>query len=510
MADLINSVTDIPGWISRQFPKLARPARDAAVSAFDSVADARENILRPVRMIGNAASTASAYGVDLVRNKGHESLGLEPSDPSAHSREYADSLGKDMADIGAGFSGIGRDVGGAFEGAKASLRRNMIESGAKPAPEKVAAAQPAGQQTPGMRIGPQIPGEFGAPQARATVAAPAMRRGRPVAPQAPQGALSGEAIGTDPWEGAVADSANQNGALAAAGQANPADPVAVARKSLQDQYRERMAGAPNAEASLSPQQKAQAELDFWLKMLSSTSQPGARILSSVGDAGQSVLSTVRGDLDRSRQTNEARRKEYMDNVRTEMGYGDKDADNVRADQTQADRRRELDIAHADRQDRLKLIQAQIAQGKWTVLDNGKTGTYVLMDKTTGDTKDTGVKVPAKEAKDNTPAEVRLLQALRDDPKLMDTALAYNKGKQPKEEKPEITEKDIGKLAVDLVKADMSGKTSYDHALSTIRRGHGIGGAPDAIAKPKTDAEFKALPKDAKFVNPKDGKTLTKE
>jgi len=488
MADLINSVTDIPGWISRQFPNFSRPARVAADAA----------LLQP------------SMAMDAVRRSVHGAVGLEPSDPNKYSGERLSNLSRDASDVGDAFSGIGRDIGGAFGKVKDSIRQSFIEGGAKPLPENVAAAQPAGQQTPGMRIGPQMPGEFGAPQARATVAAPAMRRGRPVAPQAPQGALSGEAIGTDPWEGAVADSANQNGALAAAGQANPADPVAVARKSLQDQYRERMAGAPNAEASLSPQQKAQAELDFWLKMLSSTSQPGARILSSVGDAGQSVLSTVRGDLDRSRQTNEARRKEYMDNVRTEMGYGDKDADNVRADQTQADRRRELDIAHADRQDRLKLIQAQIAQGKWTVLDNGKTGTYVLMDKTTGDTKDTGVKVPAKEAKDNTPAEVRLLQALRDDPKLMDTALAYNKGKQPKEEKPEITEKDIGKLAVDLVKADMSGKTSYDHALSTIRRGHGIGGAPDAIAKPKTDAEFKALPKDAKFVNPKDGKTLTKE
>jgi len=485
MADLINSVTDIPGWISRQFPNFSRPARVAADAA----------LLQP------------SMAMDAVRRSVHGAVGLEPSDPNKYSGERLSNLSRDASDVGDAFSGIGRDIGGAFEGMKNSLRRNMIESGAKPAPEKVAAAQPAGQQTPGMRIGPQIPGEFGAPQARATVAAPAMRRGRPVAPQAPQGALSGEAIGTDPWEGAVADSANQNGALAAAGQANPADPVAVARKSLQDQYRERMAGAPNAEASLSPQQKAQAELDFWLKMLSSTSQPGARILGSVGDAGQSVLSTVRGDLDRSRQTNEARRKEYMDNVRAEMGYGDKDADNVRADQTQADRRRELDIAHADRQDRLKLIQAQIAQGKWTVLDNGKTGTYVLMDKTTGDTKDTGVKVPAKEAKDNTPAEVRLLQALRDDPKLMDTALAYNKGKQPKEEKPEITEKDLSARAISLVNADM-GKTSYAQALETVKRAHGIGGAP-ADTKPDPVANKGRIMNgpDGRFKS--DGKTWAK-
>jgi len=244
-------------------------------------------------------------------------------------------------------------------------------------------------------------------------------------------------------------------------------------------------------------------LDFWLKMLSSTSQPGARILGSVGDAGQSVLSTVRGDLDRSRQTNEARRKEYMDNVRAEMGFVNTDADNVRADQRGAAEERKWIATDKKDQAKLDLMRQELDQaGKKVsghiVLGNGNIGLI-----TQGGIVETKYKAKAPQGH-AVPGEIQLIDRLTRDP---------NAFEMWKKMHPERSEKGIDPLAVvkagtDAAKLDMTGKTTVDTGtdaiLRNIARVRGGGAIPpnsikrgsqdwkDTLADPKIGGDEKKL------------------
>jgi hypothetical protein len=56
------------------------------------------------------------------------------------------------------------------------------------------------------------------------------------------------------------------------------------RPSLRDQFRERIAGVPKEEASLTPDEKAQMRMNFYLGLIANRS---ARFLEAVGLVGSS-------------------------------------------------------------------------------------------------------------------------------------------------------------------------------------------------------------------------------
>jgi hypothetical protein len=303
--------------------------------------------------------------------------------------------------------------------------------------------------------------------------APVVRTAAPAmsAPPAPQGALS---IGGDPWEGAVADSANQNAAMEAAmGGGGPAGaPVqALARRTLADQYRERLGGIKEPEAALSEAQKKKLQMDFFLNLMARSSKPGARFIGAAGEAGLATSAGYDQAMKEARSIAERRTGQQREDAFREIGLADKDEDNqARARQLgiQEDHYKNMDARDAER---LKLVQRQIDQGKWQLIPaKGKQGggTYQLYDRDTGTVKDTGIKIPdAGGGTDNRPDAVKLYEYIKKLPEDEQKKFLATVGKGERHGQP--TDTDVFKAAMARVEKDVTGKVTPDQAYREARR-----------------------------------------
>ena len=266
-------------------------------------------------------------------------------------------------------------------------------------------------------------------------------------------------------------------AAPAAAQAQAAAPAAP-QKGLREQYMERLAAMTRQQdPKLTEQQKGQALMEAGLAIMAAASKPGSSAMGAIGQGGMQGTAVAR-EMDRiNRERADKQRSEDRANLGTEFTLAGHDIDRADRRTEKAEDRtvRREEIARQEARDsatdtresrRIDLLQKQIEQGKVQVIENGQTGTFTILNTTTGETRDTGVKVKAK---DDTPAEVKLLQALRRDPKLLETY------KEIKGEKGGVSERDILSQAVEFAKPQVgiggteSPETVLQRSVDSVRR-----------------------------------------
>lgn len=248
-----------------------------------------------------------------------------------------------------------------------------------------------------------------------------------------------------------------------------------ATRSLSEEYKKR-SGEINRdpESKLTEDQKKQLALNFFLGVMSKSAQPGARAIGAFGDAGLDVSKEATALQDKNFSRGRDKVQQSREDLRTEMGFGDKDIDNTRADRREVAEEGRWKATDKKDTERLALLRQQIEQGNWKVINNAKTGT-VTMYNTNGQVKDTGIKF---DRADSSPPEVKLLEHLRKNPADLDTLLAI-KGKD--EDKTAARERDVVSAAVKL-SGDSMGKISFDDAIKQITAvlPSRNGGAPAAL------------------------------
>jgi len=460
---LISGVEDIPGYLANNFPALTGPAR----------------------VVGNAMRLPLDVGADALKSGVHSAVGLE--NPTSYTSDTIDSLIKSLQDTYAPVAKAKDAASTGIGDVMDKIRESLVESGARPA---VAAPAKGGGPTraaPAMTsadfedasMGP-VSSPSPAPVRRSLGATPTGGRGGSAAPPMPPASLPA----------ATAAPADAVGAFG--GQQVPEVPVST----WGDQYQKRSAALrKEPKGDLTQGQKDALALEFWMNVMAKSAHPGSGFLGAFGEAGGDTAKTARGQIDKNLATDAATMAREHADLTAEMGFREKDAAHELSGKTLQETTRHRLGTERDSARKLDLLQQQLEQGNWHVLDNGKSGTYVLFDKKTKQTFDTGIKSPA--AKDNTPAEVRLLQALRDDPSLLETANAYNKGRQPKsDETPEAKIlSEANKLA-----AGSMGSTTLDQAidqqLAAVNRLRGGGAALPP-----------GLPEGSKAIGTKDGKRV---
>jgi hypothetical protein len=254
---------------------------------------------------------------------------------------------------------------------------------------------------------------------------------------------------TDPWEGAVADASSQNATMGVRGALDEGEQQpATARKTLGERYRERVKGIPSdIKGDLSDEQKAQMQLDFFLNLLARGGQRGQGFLENVGASGLDVSGKVTAARDKNITNRRADAATKRDEAFREVGFEEKDEDNTRDQQ-----RLGLDKR------RLEILERQVKQGAWKVVDNAETGTYTIIDHD-GKARDTGVKIDRSSKE---PPEVRLLKHLRENPK--DIELLKQLRTKEKDDSDQIVE-----AATKLLQNDLTGRMTPDQALSSARR-----------------------------------------
>ena len=269
--------------------------------------------------------------------------------------------------------------------------------------------------------------------------------------------------------------------------AAPAAVPAAPQKGLREDFMARLAGMNKGQSTgMTQEQKGRALMEAGLAIMAA-SKPGVSALSAIGQGGMQGTAVAR-EMERiNRQQADKLRAEQQGNLRTEFTLAGQDEARAdrRTDRAEGHAVRREDIARQEARDsatdtrenrRIDLLQKQIDAGKVQVIENGKTGTFTILNTTTGETKDTGVKVKAK---DDTPAEVKLLQALRRDPKLLETY------KEIKGEKGGISDKDVLAQAVEFAKPQLGiGGTENPEAVlqrsvDSMRRAAGRPGAPQS-------------------------------
>jgi hypothetical protein len=403
MPDTISSVYDIPDWLAKKFPSLTGPARAAY----------------------NTALLPIDAGADLLRRGTYGVLGLEEEGRGKFTDERLKNIRGALSDTERPFQAIRGGVTNAMEG----LREKMIAAGGKP--QRTDAVPP-------MNMGPgAIDAELraGAPaMPRQTSAAPARQRGAPV-PVDQSGAISTLSPGTDRQ---MPPATQPMGALAEA-------PAEAPRPSLMAQFRERTAAIPAADGKMSEEDKKQRQLEFFLNMLARGSQPGATFLPSMAKAGLDTSAGVRADREKAQTRAAAGRKEAREDVFREITFGDKDEDNRRGDK---------------REDtRLKLLEKQINQGKVSVQKDASRGTYVILDATTGQSKDTGIKFPKDKTGGN--ANIELIEYIRRLPEGERELAMKTLGRAPKEGDDAVR---VFDAAVKRVQGDLTGNVTTEQAV----------------------------------------------
>lgn len=489
----------------------------------------------PARALGGAAAMPLDVGADLVRRGVHGAFGLEEEAPYKYSGERAAQIMGALGDTAAPFQ-VGVDA----------ARKALVDAGARPSsPAAAPPNQGARQVVEGVPASGPVSLPAFAPRPVARAAAPAAASGafgeqpidakRPIVNNA-DGSFSTERTITvemdgkhyliptivngkqvTPDEAVALMKAGKNQPVGVFASAAEADAAAKARsgkigdmrsaeaqgafqqppatRSLSEEFRKRSAEIDrDPKGDLTDDQKKQLELNFFLGMLAKSSQRGARALGAFGESGLDVSKEATNLQDKNFTRSRDKVQQARQDLATEMGFGDKDIDNTRADRRErAEEKRWQDTSTKDNR-RLDLLQQQINQGKWKVLDNGKSGTYTLYDQETGQTKDTGIKAPG--AKDDRPAEVRLLEHLRNNPDDLNTLLQL-KGRD--EDKSAARERDFMTTAAK-ISGDSMGKISFEDAMRQITASiPSRAGAPAALPA--------GLPEGSKQIGTANGKPV---
>lgn len=265
------------------------------------------------------------------------------------------------------------------------------------------------------------------------------------------------------------------------------------RQSAADRYRERMAQMSSQQPNnrMTQEQKGRALVEAGLAIMASASKPGAKALGAIGEGGLRGTALAREFENTNRAEARDTRREAREDVRHEFDIGRHEEEQSIRREDMGERRRDREEGRKQESRRIDLLERQLEQGKWQVLDNGKTGTYVLFDKASGQTKDTGIKVPSK-GTDNTPAEVRLIEYLRKNPDAMETMLKM-KGK----ESDRLSSKDVLNAAVRMAGGEMGLGNNPDvdailrRNVEAVRRATGQGAPQPAPTPPKPATEADA-------------------
>lgn len=501
-SDRISSVYDIPEYLARNFPASTGPLRAA----------------------GNALMVPADAAMDAGSAAVHGALGLEEPDPWGNTGRRVQAMKGALGDTAAPARELVRSGAEGLDLARKALRDELIEKGAKPKPEAAAPARAAAPATPAMATArAAMPQEGLQPVADPgistgdtvtyevsrgkNVTLPTMIDGKritdvqaiklfqsgrlqpvadmPPARTQPAGALGGSS--PDPSDGGEEPGpfqGNARGALEGSRAAGPAMVPGTPRESLDAQFRKKIAEIEKTDGrKLTDDQKNELKMDFFLRLMANGSRPGSNLIGNAGEAGIATTGLSR----EMRNTNMADQRARKEDAFREVGFADKDKDNAARD-------RQLD-----------LLGEQIGQGKFEVKTGGRGGNFLVFDKKTGKWTDTGIK--ASDSVNSTkPAALQMLEHLKAHPEDMDLLKKLNA--KEKDDPDQIVE-----LAGKLIQGDITGKVTTESALQSAReivmgaKGQKV---PGAVAKPKSQADFDALPKGSQFVNPKDGKTYTKK
>lgn len=425
----------------------------------------------PFRALLNTLRVPVDAGVDAASAIGHGALGLEPADPMGRTKRSIENVRGALTDfatpvfMGGETLGRGQDAISSFiADMMTKAREGAITGGAKPKADPTptgAIADPMetvmrARGGPAMAVAPRpSPGALPAPQGRATGPARSDMTALPQAGNADETARSVEALLTEAPAGATATAA-----------AAPAAPVA---KGLADQYAELIAKIPKgAGGALTPQQKAQAQLDFFLGLMARGAKPGSTLISNVGESGLEVSGKAKQDMKENKASETAARKEAMDEALRQIGFADKDADNARGDRRESREEKRWETMDKREREKLELTRQQFEASGWTLQEGGDGSMYAINPRT----RETQ-KLPIK-GKGNRNQQIEFYQWLSNNPKARELFL---EGKGQK-----MSDEDVVKEAVKLVNASM-GSVTLDDAISQIRKNTGGGQQGGAAALP---------------------------
>lgn len=425
----------------------------------------------PARAIGGAAAMPLDVGADLLRRGVHGAFGLEEQEPYKYSGERAAQI---MGALG--------DTAEPFQAGTDAVRKALVASGARPnSPSGATPPNPAAR-----RVVEGVPATAPVPSMPAS---PAPRVAASTATQG--GAFAEPSTTTRTVAGPSMPPAQAPGPPTQEG----AFEQPPATRSLSEEFRKRSAEIDrDPKGDLSEDQKKQLELNFFLGMLAKSSQRGARALGAFGESGLDVSKEATSLQDKNFTRGRDRIQQQRQDLATEMGFGDKDIDNTRADRRERAEEKRWQATDKKDTERVAILREQMEQGNWSAVNNGKTGTVHLLNKKTGETKDTGVKI---DRGDTRSAEEKLIDRAKSDPAFLETLLAV-KGKD--EDKSAAREKEIIANATKL-SGDSMGKISFADAFKQITEAlpSRSGGAPAALPA--------GLPEGSKQVGTANGKPV---
>lgn len=501
----------------------ARVAPETSGPLMDT--DTLDSLTGPLRAFGGAARLPIDVGADLLRSGTHSALGLEEAEPGRYSGETAANLMGALEDtarpVRAGYGKVREGASAAMDAAREAL----IAQGARPrtavppqardedtelrrgVPAARGALDPAmnpgdigGRVGDKRRLTPEqrleiLKAQLSDPdrnpafesQLRSEIAMLERQIGKRIPAPGPQAAAPG-ALEADPWETGMAESAQQNAALGAlgAGTGEPAAAGATAtREPLAEAYRKKVAAIEKETGEkLTDQQRAELRLDFFLRLMSAGTKPGATLLGAAGEGGLQTSALSRGMREKNMAAAAKKRTEAREDVFREIGFSDKDADN-------ASRDRQLGITeehykNLDRRDieRLDLLRQQVEAGKWQIKETDQG--LVAIDTKTNTVKPlVGTDDKPLRGKPAENANITFYKWLMDDPKRIELFLG-SKGRT-------LTMEDTITKAIELVKGS-AGQFTLDQAMEQVRRAAGGGGGDAEPPRFNSPAELEQAKK----------------
>ena len=198
----------------------------------------------------------------------------------------------------------------------------------------------------------------------------------------------------------------------------------------------------------------------------------------MANAGLETSAGYRQEMEKAKTAAEKRRGEAREDVFRETGLGDKAEDNKRADRQLSIMEKHYGTQDKRDAERIALLREQVGQGRVEV-KFAPNGQIIMWDKKSGK---------------------------------MDIFKDKNGKPYVMSDKGGISQEDLLKIAGQMYNSDMSPNRTPESAADSARRlVTSLSGQAQSngIARPKTEGEFAALPKGARYINPKDGKTYTK-
>lgn len=357
-----------------------------------------------VKGVLGAAKMPVDMGADALRNATAWMLGGKLNDPAKHTTAGYESLnraannvinpvigtGKDVLSAAqSGLSGAATNLGNARQAALGALDASPMEAPTGTTPT-------AGGALPAPGYGVAMPKMAAPSSAVAPVRAPAARPMRTAQEMAAQ---IFPTTTMPPVQDMMAETGPTPGAAVSTEAQAPQTATAPTKaQTLKEMYEEMLAkSGKEVKGDLTPEQKNRLYLMLGLNMMSRSAKPGAYALGAFGDAGMDTMKEV-GEMEKGNLTRStADLQRTRDDAFRSIGFADKDADNVRADQRANTEERRWIAAEARDKQRLDLEMRKLeADGKKPTghvpLGNGNIG-LILPD---GTVKDSGIKAKGRE------------------------------------------------------------------------------------------------------------------